>query len=628
MVAVGKYYRSYDDSRDVNKAEFSSVPNLQEIFIPRQYKGPNQNYFADIAILVTTKTFTISQRVQPVCVDWGLNYASELSNLSSSSYGHVTGWGFTSEDANPSEELRELRLPLVTREQCSLNLPEDYEVYFTYDKFCAGYLNKSVGICKGDAGSGLMLKHNDRYYITGIVSIGVRSSTGGCDSQQYGLYTSVYKYLEEFILDKISRFKPDNTKIDQLNENCILPKHPENGQWSVINSTLLQEPGESVTSGTAINLTCDESYTLDGPTFIQCKTGKWDDTIGICLTMCPTLISTSFITFTCINNNNNNCINPTHGTIATLKCAPFYENLDLDRNPFITCQNGRWSSQIPTCVPGAQCVCNTYGEKFPAINFKVAAGKSLENFEDSRDSEAQYSDLEDIFVPREYRGYTRRYRADIAILITKTPFTITEKVQLACLDWNNKYFNEFNYLEVKGYCYHQLSTKTDPNFDTSYYTYDKLCSGYINSDKATTLIVHGNNVTRSDYPWQVAIYRTNATKKELICGGTLINQRIILTAAHCVTDDEGNKLSKELFIVAAGKYYRDFDHPADKGAQFSTLIDVSVASQYQGYLQNYLGDIAVLITENSFILSKTVEPICIDWNDKYETQFFKPETSG
>ncbi|RZC33843.1 Trypsin domain containing protein, partial [Asbolus verrucosus] len=105
------------------------------------------------------------------------------------SYGYVTGWGFTSENANPSEELRELRVPLITYDQCSQNLPEDYEIFLTYDKFCAGYLDKGVGICKGDTGSGLVLKHNDRYYITGIVSLGAGTPTGGCDSQQYGLYT-------------------------------------------------------------------------------------------------------------------------------------------------------------------------------------------------------------------------------------------------------------------------------------------------------------------------------------------------------------------------------------------------------------------------------------------------------
>ncbi|RZB40334.1 Trypsin domain containing protein, partial [Asbolus verrucosus] len=225
MVAVGKYYRSYNDSRDVNKAQFSSVSivanknnknlYLQEIFIPRQYKGSSQYFVGDIAILVTTKTFTISQRVQPVCVDWKSNYTSELSNLSSNSYGYVTGWGFTSENENPSEELKELKVPLVTYEQCNQNLPEDYEAFLTDDKFCGGYLDQGIGICRGDTGSGLVLKHKGRYYVTGIVSLGSQSPTGGCDSQQYGFYTSVNRYAEEFILEKVSRFKPEDTKMDR-----------------------------------------------------------------------------------------------------------------------------------------------------------------------------------------------------------------------------------------------------------------------------------------------------------------------------------------------------------------------------------------------------------------------------
>lgn len=45
--------------------------------------------------------------------------------------------------------------------------------------------------------------------------------------------------------------------------------------------------------------------------------------------------------------------------------------------------------------------------------------------------------------------------------------------------------------------------------------------------KSPTLIVNGDNVTRGDYPWQVAIY--NKTNEVLICGGALVNQRVILT---------------------------------------------------------------------------------------------------
>ncbi|RZC34678.1 prolow-density lipoprotein receptor-related protein 1-like, partial [Asbolus verrucosus] len=207
MVAVGKYFRPYNDPRDANEAQFSP---LQEMFIPRQYKGPTQNYLGDIAILVTIKTFTLSRRVQPVCVDWGSNYASELSNPSRNSYGYVAGWGFTAENENPSEELKELKVPAVTYEQCNQNLPEDYEAFLTDDKLCAGYLDQGTSVCKGDSGGGLVFKHKDRYYITGIVSLSPQAPTGGCNSQQYGLYTSVYRYIEEFILDKVSRFKPQH----------------------------------------------------------------------------------------------------------------------------------------------------------------------------------------------------------------------------------------------------------------------------------------------------------------------------------------------------------------------------------------------------------------------------------
>lgn len=42
-----------------------------------------------------------------------------------------------------------------------------------------------------------------------------------------------------------------------------------------------------------------------------------------------------------------------------------------------------------------------------------------------------------------------------------------------------------------------------------------------------TLIVGGSETKKGDYPWQVALYR--ATDKELLCGGSLLNQRVIVT---------------------------------------------------------------------------------------------------
>ena len=42
-----------------------------------------------------------------------------------------------------------------------------------------------------------------------------------------------------------------------------------------------------------------------------------------------------------------------------------------------------------------------------------------------------------------------------------------------------------------------------------------------------TLIVAGSQTKVGDYPWQAALYRV--IDKELICGGSLLNERVILT---------------------------------------------------------------------------------------------------
>jgi len=46
--------------------------------------------------------------------------------------------------------------------------------------------------------------------------------------------------------------------------------------------------------------------------------------------------------------------------------------------------------------------------------------------------------------------------------------------------------------------------------------------------------VGGNNAVAGSYPWQVGI--TTAGGSRPYCGGSLISNKWILTAAHCVDD--------------------------------------------------------------------------------------------
>lgn len=71
-------------------------------------------------------------------------------------------------------------------------------------------------VCDGDSGGGLVFKSDNKWYLRGIVSVGIGIKKEGavktCDSQAYSLYTRVSSHMEwvQDVILRVETKKPHN----------------------------------------------------------------------------------------------------------------------------------------------------------------------------------------------------------------------------------------------------------------------------------------------------------------------------------------------------------------------------------------------------------------------------------
>ena len=100
----------------------------------------------------------------------------------------------------------------------------------------------------------------------------------------------------------------------------------------------------------------------------------------------------------------------------------------------------------------------------------------------------------------------------------------------------------------------------------------------------TTAIVGGQLATPGEWPWQVFIHAG-----PYMCGGILVHESWVLTAAHCVTDDHDQAITPAAVWVVLGEYNRS---TIDGTEQKITITQVIVHPDYDASINN--NDIALL----------------------------------
>ncbi|XP_043261980.1 modular serine protease-like [Colletes gigas] len=141
----------------------------------------------------------------------------------------------------------------------------------------------------------------------------------------------------------------------------------------------------------------------------------------------------------------------------------------------------------------------------------------------------------------------------------------------------------------------------------------------------TPLIVHGTRPNITEFPWHATLYRADTpnASKEFICGATIIHERLLITAAHCVYIERNKRLDDpSKYYIATGNIFREYDSPAHnplivKKAQVKKIY---IVCNYLGLEGNYAGDIAVLEIREPFVFSYLLLPVCLDIFDQVELE--------
>ncbi|XP_076019527.1 chymotrypsin-like elastase family member 2A [Genypterus blacodes] len=114
-----------------------------------------------------------------------------------------------------------------------------------------------------------------------------------------------------------------------------------------------------------------------------------------------------------------------------------------------------------------------------------------------------------------------------------------------------------------------------------------------------TRVVGGEDVKPNSWPWQISLQYNREGEWRHTCGGTLISQEWVLTAAHCIS-------SGRQYRVALGKHNLK---ETEEGAVFMNTATIVVHEKWNPFFIR--NDIALIKLETPVTFSEAVMAACL-----------------
>lgn len=131
--------------------------------------------------------------------------------------------------------------------------------------------------------------------------------------------------------------------------------------------------------------------------------------------------------------------------------------------------------------------------------------------------------------------------------------------------------------------------------------------------KHISLIINGEPARKGQFPWLVTHFYNTGAQNLFICGGSLISQKTVLTAAHCIQDkNQGPKTPEDSLFFLGKQKIKIFESETDY--IISPAKEFKIHPEWEAFSESRDADIAIVVLFRTIQFSASIKPICL-WSE-------------